>query len=286
MNMRPMFLPRGWYPSTQDEAESAFSAYERAMASPEATRARAAISPHAGWFYSGSYAYSAFRSLDKDADCVIVFGGHRPAGSALLAAFEDCFETPLGPLNADTELREAIEAVQALEGDRYRDNTVEVLLPFVKKFFPAASLLWLRVPNDERSLEIGKLAAMKAAALGRKAVAIGSTDLTHYGPDYGFCPLGLGRKALDWVRNENDKAIVDSFLAMDEKAALLLGEARQAACSAGAAAAAISFARATGKMEASLLGYGTSADRQEAQAATEPEQFVGYCAVSYSPSPS
>jgi AmmeMemoRadiSam system protein B len=127
---------------------------------------------------------------------------------------------------------------------------------------------------------------LNAGAWGRKAVAIGSTDLTHYGPDYGFCPLGLGRKALDWVRNENDKAIIDSFLAMDGKAALLLGESRQAACSAGAAAAAISFARATGKMEPALLGYGTSADRQKGSAAIETEQFVGYCAVSYSPSPS
>jgi MEMO1 family protein len=281
MKLRPMLLPRGWYPATKAEAESAFDAYESESAGQAAGKAKAAISPHAGWYYSGSYAYAAFRSVDPEADCVVVFGGHRPSGSALLASSAEGFDTPLGTIEADAELLSAISAEASPEEDGYRDNTVEVLLPLVKRFFPTARLVWLRVPNDSRSQGFGSLVALKAAALGRKAVAIGSTDLTHYGPDYGFCPKGLGKAALQWVREVNDKSIVDAFLAMDGEAALKAGEERQAACSAGAAAAAIAFAREKGAAESRLLGYGTSADRMDGRAAEDPEQFVGYCAMSF-----
>lgn len=281
MDMRPMLLPRGWYPSTRREAESALAAFEAETEGRAEGRGTAAVSPHAGWYYSGSYASAAFRSLDPDADCVVVFGGHRPPGSALLACRAGAFDTPLGPVAADSGLLDALASEEAVEEDGFRDNTVEVLLPFVKRYFPAARMLWLRVPNDARALGIGALAARKARALGRKAVAIGSTDLTHYGPDYGFAPKGTGRAALDWVRGENDSAIIDAFLAMDGEAALLAGEERQAACSAGAAAAAIAFAREMGATEVRLLGYGTSADRADGRSSGEPLQFVGYCAVGF-----
>lgn len=280
MTMRQMLLPSGWYPRDAEGLARAFRDYEMDFGAGHGRiAARAALAPHAGWTYSGTYAYAAFRSLEKGADSLIVFGGHRPAGSTVLAASEDGFDGPLGTLAADRELRDAVAAMVRLEEDRYRDNTVEVLLPFAKRFFPEARLLWLRVPNDESSEGLGALVAETAMALGRKAVAVGSTDLTHYGPGYGFCPKGRGPEALEWVRGVNDKAIVDAFLGMDAPSALFLGEARQAACSAGAAAAAIGFAKALGRNKATLLGYGTSA---EAGIEENPEQFVGYCAVAYS----
>jgi AmmeMemoRadiSam system protein B len=190
-------------------------------------------------------------------------------------ALEDAFETPEGDIESDIQLRDALRQCLETGEDRFQDNTVEVLLPFAKRLLPRARLVWIRVPNDDRSIEIGKRLALLAGDLGRKAVAVGSTDLTHYGLDYGFHPKGLGEEALRWVREENDKSIVDAFLAPDCAAAIRLGEERRAACSAGAAAAAMAFARAGQAPRPRLLGYGTSADEEAS------DRFVGYCSVSY-----
>ena len=48
------------------------------------------------------------------------------------------------------------------------------------------------------------------------------------------------------------------------------------ACSSGAAAAAIAFAKAMKAEKAELLGYATSLEIRRASS------FVGYCAISYS----
>ncbi len=276
MKIRPMNLPRGWYPLSSRELTESLEGFGAPAVAPR--RALAAIVPHAGWYYSGSYAYQGFSSLDPDCDCLIIFGGHRPPGSAPLLALEDGFDSPEGVIEADKELRCLLQKELETEEDRFRDNTVEVLLPLVKRLFPGLPLLWLRVPNDTRATDIGKRVAELAISLGRKPRALGSTDLTHYGLDYGFCPQGLGDKALAWVREVNDKKIVDAFLAMDGPRAIGLGESDSSACSAGAAAAAIAFASCLGAGQATLLGYGTSADIEPA------DRFVGYASVCYQPS--
>lgn len=218
----------------------------------------------------------AVGSLDAGADCLVVFGGHIPAGASPLMALEDSFETPLGSMKADCVLRDALRTELGAKPDIRPDNTVEVILPMARRFLPSASLLWLRVPNDESSIEIGRLVARKAMLLGRKAVAVGSTDLTHYGMGYGFAPKGRGSEAEAWVRDVNDAAIIRAFLAMDGGEAIALGESSSAACSAGAAAAAIAFAHVHGALRARLLGYGLSSEVHEA------EDFVGYAALSFS----
>jgi AmmeMemoRadiSam system protein B len=273
MNIRPMRLPPGWYPESAEGVSRAIEVLLHKDRSEQSSIA--GVSPHAGWYFCASLAVKAFENLKKDASAVIIFGGHLPAGARPLAGMEDAFATPLGELKADAEFLAALQSELGLGSDRGRDNTVEVLLPFVKYFFPKASLLWLRAPNDSSSLELGALVAQIGRKLGRNAVAIGSTDLTHYGEAYGFAPRGSGREALAWVKEENDKRIVDAMLAMDARETVRLGEETSAACSAGAACAAIGFAAAMGARSVKLNAYSTSADVRP------DEQFVGYCSISY-----
>jgi MEMO1 family protein len=279
MTQRRMRLPSGWYPRGADAALSQIRALERNLAAPE-RKAIAGVSPHAGWFYCAPLAVRSFERLDAEADLIVVFGGHLPARLPSRLAFEDSFETPLGPVEADSSLRDAIASEIDCAPDDEVDNTVEVLLPFVKRFLPASRLLWLRVPNDPSSIDIGHKVAAAAVKLGRRAVAIGSTDLTHYGDAYGFSPKGRGQKALDWVRNENDARIVSAMAGMDGARTIELGEGENSACSSGAAGAAISFARALEASRAEINGYATSADASYGGDPL-PEQFVGYASISY-----
>lgn len=274
MKTRRRSLPAGWYPQSSIEVVRLLEEWEVSPPRPgKAGTARAAIAPHAGWTFSGRLAARAVFALGS-ADTVAVIGGHLPSAWPVLEAVEEGFETPLGTLERDAELSAELASRLRLEPDNVADNTVEVQLPLVKARFPAARILWLRAPAGPAAVELGTKLAESAAALGRNLVCLASTDLTHYGPDYEFEPAGRGAEAEHWVRNVSDRGFIDAALAMDVVALLQRG-GEGAACSSGAAAAAISFAKAVGASRSSLLGYGMSLEVRRAAS------FVGYCAISF-----
>jgi AmmeMemoRadiSam system protein B len=149
-------------------------------------------------------------------------------------------------------------------------------------FFPQAKLLWLRFPAEASAFEAGRLLAEKAEALGRRVAVIGSTDLTHYGANYGFSPHGKGKEALDWVKNVNDAAFIKAVLSGESAQVLRRAEEDSSACSAGAVLGAMGFVSHFGRQKAKLLGYATSADVGESRSGESeiPDSFVGYAAIS------
>lgn len=238
--------------------------------------ARAAVAPHAGWYYSGRTAALAAASLDPLAETVAIIGGHLPRGMPVLAAAEDAVKTPLGAMQIDAELRAAFLERVRFRPDRYNDNTVEVLLPMARYFFPEAKLLWLRFPAEQSSFEAGKLLAETARTLGRRITVLASSDLTHYGDNYGFAPRGRGKPALDWVKKENDARFISAVLSGDPAEVLERAEEDYSACSAGAVLGALGFMSSREK-HAALLDYRTSADGED----EVPGSFVGYAAISF-----
>ena len=83
-------------------------------------------------------------------------------------------------------------------------------------------------------------------------LAFGSTDLTHYGPNYGFAPKGDGAEALKWVKEVNDKHFIDQALKLDGPGMLQAASQDQSACSAGGAVAAVAVATGEGARRALL----------------------------------
>jgi AmmeMemoRadiSam system protein B len=265
-------LPGGWYPETATGIDELLAAWEAESESPPRT-ALAAVAPHAGWAFSGRLAALSLRSL-APAETVAVIGGHLPPGYPILMATEDGFETPLGPVFRDLEFSSRLGEAVRLEPDKVPDNTVEIQLPLVKAIFPQARVLWLRAPADAQATELGLALARVASELGREVVCLGSTDLTHYGPDYGFEPAGGGEKAAAWVREVSDQAFIDALLELDATAALARGN-EGSACSSGGAVAALSFAKARGAVKARLLAHTTSLEVRKAAS------FVGYASVAF-----
>jgi AmmeMemoRadiSam system protein B len=294
MNIRQPSLPPGWYPRNAGEIARFLEKWRdspRGAGDPGGGGGGpAALSPHAGWYYSGTVAAAAFASLDRGAETVAILGGHLAARSPVLAFTEDAAASPLGPMEIDGELRDAFCSGLPQDGergppwapDRYRDNTVEVLIPMARFFFPRARLLALRLPADSSSYKTGKCLAEAAEALGRKLAVVGSTDLTHYGRNYGFSPQGQGGKALAWVREINDRRFIDAVLAGGPVMVLNRAEEELSACSAGAVLGVLGFiqAQAAGAspIRPELLAYGTSADAEEGEV---PDSFVGYAAVGW-----
>lgn len=279
MSMRKPFLSDGWYPHDAESAERDLNDYVSSARDngyvPESA-ACAAVAPHASWFYSGKLAAAAFLSLDEKAQTVVVCGGHLSDRSEALMAPDDSFFTPFGALPADLELAAALSSRFSFFEDRVPDNTVEIQLPLVKRFFPESQVLWLRMPASMRAYEIGRALHAAAQELSRKVVVVGSTDLTHYGPNYDFMSHGQGAAALSWVRETNDKRFIGALLEGDAEKAISRALSEGSACSPGGAAAALGFAQASGAANGRLLGYATSADVSPASS------FVGYAALSWS----
>jgi hypothetical protein len=190
---------------------------------------------------------------------------------------EGSWATPLGDLEIDQELGKKLIAefpfvVESVT--RYdEDNTIEVQLPFIKHYFPEVKILPLGVPPVLESLTVGERAVGICRELGRKAIVLGSTDLTHYGYTYGYTPKGIGKVALDWVKNENDRRVVDLILNMDAEEVIRESLSHHNACCSGAVATAIAAAKALGARQAHKLLYSTSYD-------VRPDNsFVGYVGV-------
>jgi len=277
MEVRRRALEPGWYPATAEECRREIEAYVRlAPPRPEGlARVVGGIVPHAGWLYSGRLAAWAFAAAAAERpDVVILFGGHLGRGQPRVV-MEEAWDTPLGQVRLAAEL--ADELAQRLPCQREPeggDNTIEIHLPLLKFFFPESKLLAARSPHLDVALRLGEEAARLCQERGLRCLAFGSTDLTHYGPDYDFTPRGLGWQALEWVKEVNDARFIDAALRLDAAAMLQLGPTEQSAYSAGAAAAAVAAGKVLGASRGQLLGSYTSHD-----VAPYGESFVGYAAI-------
>jgi len=150
---------------------------------------------------------------------------------------------------------------------------VELQLPFIKYFFKDTKIVAMGVPPHKNSLEIGRTVVEVSKRLGLRVKVIGSTDLTHYGVNYGFVSKGTGKQAVDWVRNKNDRRVIDAMLALETENVIAEARSSQNACCAGAAATAIETAKHLGADQADELAYATSYDKSPG------DSFVGYAGI-------
>lgn len=281
MTIRRATLAGSWYDGDERGCRRTIGEYlktARAVASPEVRRI-GGIVPHAGWYFSGQIACNVIHCLktDADPDVVVVFGTHLAPTHPNLIMTEGEWETPLGNLEVDgdfaAELAKGFNFVVQEPASAQRDNTIEVQLPFVKYFFPNARLVPVSVAPSKDAPRIGEKAAAIALDSGKKIRVIGSTDLTHYGPNYMFVTHGMGEESVRWVKEKNDKRIVDMMMALDAESIVQEGLRHDNSCCPGAAAAAIAAGKKLGAVKAELLVYTTSYDvRPDAS-------FVGYAGI-------
>ena len=281
MTRRKRGLPSGWYPFDRKECQREIESFIEGWSPPPSLSGaeRGGIVPHAGWYFSGRLAARVFSLLKskKKTDVVVLYGGHLSSDELPCIVRQKTWETPFGDIEIDTDFAESLwKRIKAREeSPSSGDNTIEVHLSMVKYFFPEAKLLAIRSPASLQAAGLGKEVASIAQKEGISIVAVGSTDLTHYGPNYGFLAKGMGPSAVEWVKKENDKGWVDRALKMDVEGLLEHAEKNDSACSAGAAAAAITTCKLLGAEKGILVDYYTSYD------ILPDNSFVGYAGIVY-----
>ena len=147
------------------------------------------IIPHAGYIYSGKTAAYGFNLLKgkKFKTVIIISPSHREYFPGVCIYEGDGYQTPLGFVEIDKELREKIVndskvIYSGLDGHR-SEHAIEVQLPFLQvvlgefKFVPI-------VMGDQGDMFIDELASKLSSVIDENTVVIASSDLSHYYPKF------------------------------------------------------------------------------------------------------
>jgi AmmeMemoRadiSam system protein B len=281
--LRRAVFAGSWYPARASDCEREIKAFigNGGVTPPRNRRPVGGIVPHAGWFYSGAVACNVIRFLNPGEgpppDVLVVFGMHLQPASSHIMMPRGSWETPFGPIavaeGLAAELAKRFPFRLETPEKFTQDNTVELQLPFIKYFYPGAAVLAVGVAPTDTALAIGKAVVEVSKRLALSIRVIGSTDLTHYGTNYGFTSHGEGPSAVDWVRKENDRRVIEAMLELDPLRVIAEALEHQNACCPGAVASAIEAGRHLGAKEAEAVSYTTSYDRSPS------ESFVGYVGI-------
>lgn len=230
------------------------------------------VAPHAGYVYSGpvaAHAYAELAAYGKP-DAVIVVGpNHYGIGAPVSIMVKGRWATPLGTVEIDSELANAIAArYRALEEDPFsfsKEHSIEVHLPFIQYFFPGAKFvpiaMWRQTISTAR--ELGAAIAEAARGSGRRVYVVASSDLNHYEPHE--------------VTVEKDGKVIDAALSLDEEAFLRAMEKYDVSvCGYGPIMALLVAAKRLGSTRAVLLKHATSGDTSGYRLET-----VGYASIAF-----
>jgi hypothetical protein len=247
----------------------------------------AGIVPHAGWLFSGRPAamvFAAVKQVNKAVDTFIVFGAsHRCYETCPVIYPAGKWETPLGHILIDEPLTEELIQLGAkpdAEAHRY-EHSIEVQVPFIQHLFPSAKLVAVIMPPGPGRYEcaFGQKVGALVKDSGVNAVCIASTDLTHYGPRYGFCPQGSGAGGIAWAHEVNDMKFIESALTMDAEHLVESSLRNENACGPAAAAAAVAAAGIIGSKKGVLLAHTNSAEVAKSRFHQPSSESVGYAAI-------
>jgi len=278
------FYP-GQHDSCVDEINECLKARTLSKSLPETIAA--GIVPHAGWTFSGSLAalvFSAIKQRHQKVHTFVIFGAaHGYFGQSPAVYETGSWITPLGEVAIDEELAGAVLSSGTAVSDsapHRAEHSIEVQLPFIQYLFAGAKILPILVPPGGQAVALGtSVGGIISADEHKKIICIGSTDLTHYGPRYGFTPMGTGAEALKWADRVNDQKFIDLALKLEPQSLLTSAAENCNACGAGAAAAAVAAAKKLGKTKGLLLAHTNSNEIMLRKMGTTSAESVGYAAI-------
>lgn len=237
-----------------------------------------AVSPHAGYIFSGKTAAAAIGSV-MEADTYIIIGSNHTGLGEALAFSQDTWETPLGKVETDKELARWFDGSWIVHDEEAhsREHSIEVIVPFLQrkmkdkpfKIFPivmgdqnkaaadAIAQVLIPVMKDETYIQKENYEEKLKIAI------IASSDFSHYVPEE--------------FAKEHDAAIIKRIEAMDvDEFYDFIDKYDATICGYGPVAVLMMVAKAIGA-NAKLLEYRTSNEEREAREA----EVVGYAAMAF-----
>lgn len=269
---RPSPFAGTWYPADPGELQRLVDdLLERAPAQPLGGELKGLVSPHAGLVYSGPVAAAGYRLVEAGAfDSAVLLGpSHRAFFDALAVYPEGTFETPLGEVEVDAELAEAIVAAtpeaRMLPEVHANEHCLEMQLPFLQTVLPGARILPVMMGNQSHRHVDAAARALSETLSSRASpvLLVASSDLSHY-------------ESRERAR-ELDAEVVERLAELDpEGLTRVLDEDSRHACGGGPMVSVMAAARKLGADEARVLDYGDSGD-----ASGDTAAVVGYVSAAF-----
>lgn len=282
MNIRPSVKAGSWYANSPTALREQLDVFLRNVGDDHGEKIIAGVAPHAGLAFSGLLALQVYRAMQQTnspIETIIIFGAVHTERLSIPAMWADgAWATPLGDLLVDEDLAQKILAVKIAENKyspHYQDNAIELQTPIIKYLLPSVKILPIALPPNNEAVKFGENVAAIVKNEQKNIVVVASTDLTHYGAQYGFAPVGMGEKAHRWAKN-NDRELLTLVENLAAEKIVPMVEQQHNACGAGALAAVTAYARAMKSPRGELLTHLTSAEIMPEQ---KPELFVGYASM-------
>lgn len=225
------------------------------------------VVPHAGYIYSGQVAGAVLSGIEFKDTFVLMGPNHRGMGKPLSIMTAGTWKTPLGEVQVNSELANAIlKESSHLEEDELAhimEHSLEVQVPFLQFFQPTVRIVPIVFSpvNIEVYHEIGRSVARAIQKTGAGAVMLASTDMTHYEPH-------------DSAKRK-DKFAIDAILKLDSEA--LVQSIKQhgiSMCGYAPTISLIAAAREMGAQKTKLVKYQTSGDTSG-----DYSSVVGYAGI-------
>lgn len=231
-----------------------------------------AISPHAGWVFSGRLAGDVLGRFDNKKDFIMLGVNHSGIGGKIVISQKD-FETPLGIIKNNRDLGTKI--LKKLKGEineqaHEQEHSIEVQLPFLQESQKRFSIVPVLL-RDLSFEECKNIAELLAEFIDINIGLVVSSDFTHYGKNYGFLPFTKDvKKNLYYLDNE----IIVNILNHNSKNVYELAS-KSTVCGVYGITIASELAKIK-KMKAKLAEYYTSGD-----VTGDFSSCVGYAGIAF-----
>jgi MEMO1 family protein len=229
--------------------------------------AKAIVSPHAGYMYSGPVAGAVYGAIRIPTRAILLGPNHTGRGTPFSLYPAGEWRTPLGLVPIDDEINQSlIRECTGLSEDQsahLREHSLEVQVPFLQLRVPDIRISAICVGSgDLAALEaLGHAIARTVLSLKDAVLIVSSSDMTHYAPAN--------------IAASQDKFAIDRMLAVDPGG--LYREVKDkeiSMCGFAPTVAALTACRDLGATSGRLMRYATSGD-----VSGDFASVVGYAAL-------
>ncbi len=230
-------------------------------------KAKAVVSPHAGYMYSGYVAAEVFARVMIPETLIIAGPNHTGVGTPISIMDSGVWAMPLGDVPINEELAQLIIAKCRWASSDYTahlaEHSIEVQLPIVQYYRRDIKIVPIVIGtrNFEACVDLGIAIAEAVKETGSDALLVASTDFTHYEPQK--------------VAAQKDQLAISAILNLDPKGLYqVVEEYGITMCGVMPTVTMLTAAIELGATKAELIRYMTSGD-----ITGDYQQVVGYAGI-------
>lgn len=265
MSRQPAVADR-FYPANAKTLERMISQLLPTSSARPRKKAIAAISPHAGYIYSGGVAAETLAAIEIPKTVIILGLNHHGQGAPVALSLTD-WEMPMGRVTVNRRVGEMLlSAGSPITHDEVAhrfEHSVEVQIPFLQRFQSELTIVPIVLSQISYPLceEVAATIAGAVTALGEPVLLVASSDMTHY--ESREAATQKDREVLKRIEQLNPRGVYD-----------IVHSRRISMCGVIPVTVAMIAAKSLGAQTAQIVKYTDSG-----VVSGDTDQVVGYAGV-------